>query len=187
MRIVAGELASRRLATPRGRTTRPTSDRARESLFAALADRVVGARVLDLFAGSGALGLEALSRGAEHATFCEQDRDALVAIRANVASLGLQERSTIVPGDARRFLRSAARRGERYTLILLDPPYVRLRGLLNDVSIPLDLVLADEGTVVVEQATDKGAFSVELVGVAPIWHRTVGAATMTILTREPVR
>lgn len=183
MRIVAGELASRRLVAPRGRSTRPTSDRARESLFAALGGRVAGARVLDLFAGSGALGLEALSRGADHATFCDVDRWAIEALRRNVDALGVSDRTRIVPGDARRFLRGAARGGERYTLVLLDPPYAQLRGLLDDVSTPLDAVLAAGGTVVVERAAGDAGAPLGLLGVDAIWHRTIGAASMTILTR----
>jgi 16S rRNA (guanine966-N2)-methyltransferase len=125
MRIVAGELRSRRLRAPRG-GTRPSSDRLREALFAALGD-VDGADVLDLFAGSGALGLEALSRGAAHATFCEVDPGALAALRANVEALDLAERATIRPLDARRALRADAGRGRRYDLLLVDPPYCALR------------------------------------------------------------
>jgi 16S rRNA (guanine966-N2)-methyltransferase len=185
VRIVAGEFASRRLVAPRGRSTRPTSDRARESLFAALGARVVDARVLDLFAGSGALGLEALSRGAEHATFCEVDRYAVEALRRNVEALGLADRTTIVPGDARRFLRGAARSGAQYTLVLLDPPYAQLRGLLDDVSLPLAAVLAAEGSVVVERAAGDDDEVLGVLGAETIWHRTVGAASMTILTRPP--
>ncbi len=185
MRIVAGEFASRRLAAPRGRSTRPTSDRARESLFAALGDRVAGTRVLDLFAGSGALGLEALSRGAEHATFCDADRGAISAIRANVAALGVSQRARVVSGDARAFLRSAARRNERYTLILLDPPYAQLRSLLDGVALPLGAVLADDGTIVVESMAGTGRGAVDLPGLSAIWHRTIGATSMTILTRPP--
>jgi 16S rRNA (guanine966-N2)-methyltransferase len=187
VRIIAGEFASRRIVAPRGRVVRPTSDRVRESLFAALGDRVTGARVLDLFAGSGALGLEALSRGADHATFCDAERTAIAAVRQNVAALGVSSRARIVAGDARRFLRSAARQGERYTLILLDPPYAQLQGLLDDVSAPLDAVLASGGAVVVEQPAGGGVAPPALTGVEPIWHRTIGAASMTILTRTATR
>ena len=100
LRVIAGELRGRRLATPEGNATRPTGDRVRESLFDLLGPGQGGARVLDLFAGSGALGIEALSRGAAHAVFVERDRDALRVLRANLAALALSGRSTVVAGDA---------------------------------------------------------------------------------------
>jgi 16S rRNA (guanine966-N2)-methyltransferase len=121
MRVVAGELGGRRLLAPAGSTTRPTSDRVREATFNSLESSgdVEDADVLDLFAGSGALGIEALSRGARHATFVERDRAALEALRANLASLGLgPDRATVVVGDA-----LASSSGRRYDLALLDPPY----------------------------------------------------------------
>lgn len=121
MRITGGALRGRRLLAPRG-ATRPTSERTREALFNLLAARtdLGGARVLDLFAGSGALGLEALSRGAAHATFAERARPALAAIRSNVASLGLEAQCTILRADALRILAAPA---PAFDLILADPPY----------------------------------------------------------------
>ena len=123
MRIVAGVHGGRRIAAPPGDTTRPTSDRVREALFSVLGplDNHV---VLDLFAGSGALGLEALSRGAARAVFVERDRRALGALRANVATLGLPgERACVRAGDARRVAGDAVGRAEAYDLIFVDPPY----------------------------------------------------------------
>lgn len=119
MRVVAGELRGRRLVTPAGAATRPTSDKVRQATFNALesAGEVADAVVLDLFAGSGALGIEALSRGAAHATFVERDRGALAALRANLDALDLTGRSTVVVGDALQ------RAGGRWDLVLLDPPY----------------------------------------------------------------
>ena len=123
MRVVAGTLGGRRLQAPPGLDTRPTGDRVRESLFSILGP-LHGAVVLDLFAGTGALGIEALSRGAAHATFVERDRRAHDALRANLDALELgDERATAVRGDARRHLRDAAARGDAYDLVLLDPPY----------------------------------------------------------------
>ena len=122
MRVVAGELGGRRLEVPEGETTRPTSDRVREAVFNSLysLDVIDGAEVLDAFAGSGALGIEALSRGAARATFVESDRDALAALRRNVAGLGLDGRATVVPGDGVAVVQAAH---DRYDLVLLDPPY----------------------------------------------------------------
>ena len=120
-RIIAGDFGGRRLGPPADRPVRPTADRVREAWMSILADRIAGARVLDLFAGSGALGLEALSRGASHATFVELAPAALAAIRANVAALGLAGRVTIRRGDA---LRLVARLEPRaFDLALADPPY----------------------------------------------------------------
>src|SRR5919206_4033417 len=128
-RIVAGTLGGRRLTAPPGRDTRPTSDRVREALFSILGP-VDGADVLDLFAGSGALGLEALSRGAAHATFVESDREACRTINRNLDKLGL-ENATVLCQNVLTALRADARTGSRYDLVLLDPPYRRFSSLQN--------------------------------------------------------
>ena len=117
MRVVAGEFGGRRLQAPRGRATRPTADRVREALFSMLGD-VGGARVLDLYAGSGALGIEALSRGAASAVFVDSEARAAVAIRRNLDTLGA--RGEVRRQDALRFL--AAARGP-FELVFCDPPY----------------------------------------------------------------
>src|SRR5205814_6462959 len=123
MRIVAGEFGGRRLATPRDARVRPTADRVREAWMSILAGALPGARVLDLYAGSGALGLEALSRGAESVTFVELNPPSLRALEANVATLGVADRVTVHRGDA---LRYAERLGSgAFDLALADPPYGR--------------------------------------------------------------
>ena len=121
MRIIAGQFRGRHLRPPPGRRVRPTADRVREAWFSILGDAVVGARVLDLFAGSGALGLEALSRGAEHVTFVELAAPSLAALRANVADLGVETRVAIRRGDALRFV--AGLDLAPYDLAFADPPY----------------------------------------------------------------
>ena len=127
MRVVSGEARGRRLVAPAGQDTRPTTDRVRESMFNALEslEAVAGATVLDLFAGSGALGIEALSRGAARCTFVEHDRAALAAVRANLEATGLAGRAEVVSGDAHRALTSFSAAGRRFDLALLDPPYAR--------------------------------------------------------------
>jgi 16S rRNA (guanine966-N2)-methyltransferase len=145
MRIVAGQWRGRRLVVPRGLQTRPTSDRVREALFSILGP-LDGARVLDLFAGSGALGLEALSRGAAQATLVERAAPALRALRANVAALGAD--AEIVAGDARAFLSNAREQGAQYDLVFLDPPYRHAAGLAQELS--LAPIVADGGRVVGE-------------------------------------
>jgi 16S rRNA (guanine966-N2)-methyltransferase len=120
-RIIAGEFGGRRLAVPADARVRPTADRVREAWMSILADRLAGARVLDLFAGSGALGLEALSRGAARATFVELAAPSLAAIRANVEALGLGDRVTVHRGDALRFVERAD--PGAFDLALADPPF----------------------------------------------------------------
>lgn len=122
MRIISGTWRSRTLVAPKGDTTRPTADRTRETLFSMLASRLgsfEGLRVLDLFSGSGALGLEALSRGAAYCVFVEQDRAALDALEANIAKLGAATQSEIRRGSV--MMLGPAR--EAFDLILMDPPY----------------------------------------------------------------
>ena len=148
MRIIAGSRKGARLFAPKGLDTRPTGDRAREAAFN-LIGPVEGARVLDLFAGTGAMGLEALSRGADSAVFVERDRDAADAIARNVDKLGLPG-ATVLRDDAARVLAADARFGRRYDLVLIDPPYRMLAGLLPTLSAYLPSVLEPDGLVVVE-------------------------------------
>ncbi len=121
MRIVAGEFGGRRLVVPRDGRVRPTADRVREAWMSILAPELEGARVLDLFAGSGALGLEALSRGAAHATFVELAPASLEALRANIASLGAGDRAAVRRGDALRFVQGLE--AGAYDVAFADPPY----------------------------------------------------------------
>ncbi|MDQ2678444.1 MAG: 16S rRNA (guanine(966)-N(2))-methyltransferase RsmD [Actinomycetota bacterium] len=125
MRIVAGTARGRRLVAPAGDAVRPTTDRVREALFNSLVslDAVRDATVLDLFAGSGALGIEALSRGATHATFVDSSPEALRAIRTNLEQTGLADRATVVRADARDHLTRGAATAARVDLALVDPPY----------------------------------------------------------------
>jgi 16S rRNA (guanine966-N2)-methyltransferase len=145
MRVIAGELGGRRLRSARGAQTRPTAARVREALFSMLG-ALEGARVLDLFAGSGALGIEALSRGAARATFVERAPGALAALRANVAALGLEERCEIRATDALAALRSSG----QYDLVFIDPPYAEAAELAGALSRELPAVLAGGARVVTE-------------------------------------
>ena len=121
MRIVAGTLGGRVLRAPPGRDTRPTSEKVREAVFAILGDPGEGAHVLDLFAGSGALGLEALSRGAARVTFVDRGRPALAALRRNLAELGVADRAEVVGADAVAFL--ARPPAVPWRWVFVDPPY----------------------------------------------------------------
>src|ERR1700758_507628 len=123
MRVIAGRLGGRHLKAPRGRTTRPTSDRVREATFALLGS-VEGARVLDLFAGTGGLGIEALSRGAASAVFVERNARVARTLRANLQTLGLERpEAEVRETEATAALRTARARQETYDLVFIDPPY----------------------------------------------------------------
>ena len=150
MRIVAGRYGGRRLTAPPGEATRPTSDRVREALFQRLGP-LDDQRVLDLFAGSGALALEALSRGAATATLVDVAPAAIKAIRANIAALALSaEQAEVRRQDVRAFLRSARAARHEYDLVLLDPPYRLAAELGRELSPLIAEVLAAGGRVVSE-------------------------------------
>ena len=123
MRIISGASRGRKLATPKSQSIRPTSDRVKESIFNILGEEVEGKLVLDLFAGTGNLGIEALSRGAKKAIFVERGRQALRLIQRNIAQIGLEGRVEIIPRDANRAIGVLKGKGEVFDLILMDPPY----------------------------------------------------------------
>ncbi len=148
MRVVAGAYGGRRLVAPPGDATRPTSDRVREALFSVLGPSIGGARVLDLYAGSGALGIEALSRGAAAAVFVDRSPPAIKAIRANLSALGIE--AEVHRSQAATALRAAAARGDAYDLVFLDPPYRHAAELGRELSEALPAVLAPGGRVVSE-------------------------------------
>lgn len=148
MRIIAGSRKGSRIFAPRGRETRPTGDRAREAAFT-LIGPLDGARVLDLYAGSGAMGLEALSRGAGRVTFVERDRVAAETILKNLDKLRL-EGATVLRDDVAHALVAEAAAGRRYDLVLVDPPYRILAGVLPMLASYLPSVIAPDGLVVVE-------------------------------------
>ena len=145
MRVVAGVARGRKLQAPPGRRLRPTSERVREAVFSSLGslDAVAGATVLDLFAGTGALGIEALSRGAASATFVDADHAAIRAIEANLAATGLGDRARVVYGDALRFVADAT---ETYDLALVDPPYAFDGWFPLLERLPAQLAVLEAGT-----------------------------------------
>ncbi len=190
MRIVAGRWRGRRLAAPKGRGIRPTSDRLRETLFNILSHRpglppIVGARVADLFAGTGALGIEALSRGAREAVFVERASAARRLIAANLAALGLDARSE----PAARVLALDATRlpdaEEPFDLVLLDPPYRCDLAAPALASLARGGWLAPAGVVVVETARDEPVPDAP-AGLDPVERREIGDARL-VLYRSSAR
>jgi 16S rRNA (guanine(966)-N(2))-methyltransferase RsmD len=147
MRVIAGEYGGRELRVPAGRATRPTSDRVREALFSILGD-LRGARVLDLFAGSGALAIEAMSRGAASATLVDSAPGAIAAIRSNLDSIGIE--AEICSQPALPFLRNALSDRRHYDLVFLDPPYRHAQSLGAKLSVALAPVLSPGARVVAE-------------------------------------
>jgi 16S rRNA (guanine966-N2)-methyltransferase len=134
VRVIAGIAGGQALRAPRTRDTRPITDRVKESLFGILGERVVDARMLDLYAGSGAIGIEALSRGAAHCTFVERGREALEVLRQNLEHTRLADRATVVAGPVERFL--AGRPTGTFDLVIVDPPFAE-----HAILAPLEAML----------------------------------------------
>jgi 16S rRNA (guanine966-N2)-methyltransferase len=181
LRVIAGEAGGRRLIAPKG-DARPTADRVKESLFASLgADRLEDAIVLDLYAGSGALGIEALSRGATRAVFVDKDRRAQDALRANLATTGFTERAQLHDGPATSFVSRGAP-GAPFDLVFLDPPYdlaaVELTQILESLARPG--LLAEAATVVIETRRDVPPVVPE--GWTVGWSRLYGDTLLTVVT-----
>jgi|JI10StandDraft_1071094.scaffolds.fasta_scaffold325210_2 16S rRNA (guanine966-N2)-methyltransferase len=155
MRIIAGSAGGIPIKVPAD-ITRPTTDRVREALFSMLGDLVVGTKVLDLFAGSGSLGLESLSRGASHATFVDQNRNACSIITENIKKARLTEASTVKQAPIERALDHLRRSGETFDLVFADPPYAEKAGATDDPAFGLldneDLLalMAEGGSIVLE-------------------------------------
>ena len=182
-RVIAGMLRGRRIHTPKGSATRPTSDRTREALFSALAARGVleGARVLDLYAGSGALGVEAVSRGAAGATLVDQDRGAVAAMRRTVADLRL----TTVRIQARAVHAYLSGAASEHDLVFLDPPYDLADETLGEVLAALAAGwLAPEAVVVVERST-RSPEPTWPGGLDPAWSRTYGETALWVARPSP--
>jgi len=179
VRIIAGSRKGHRIAAPRGDATRPTSGRVREAAFD-LIGPLDGAAVLDLFAGSGALGLEALSRGAASAVFVDDARAACRTIDRNLEKLRLTG-ATVLCTDARRALQADAAAGRRYDLVLVDPPYGTFTTLQPLLAAYLPRLLADEGVVVVETAA---AEEPDLAPLAVRTSRRYGSVRLTLLGHE---
>ncbi len=181
LRIIAGEWRGRVLNAPKGSSTRPTADRTREALFSMLASRIgsfEGLRVADLFAGSGALGLEALSRGAAHCLFVEQDRLALEALRANAAKLGAAARAEIQAASA---LSLAPQHGPPPDLVLMDPPYGSGAGVVAAEKLARLGWIGPATLVSIETAHDE---AVSPAGYDLLVQRRHGKALISLLTRQ---
>ena len=163
MRVISGSARGRRLKELQGMDTRPTTDKVKESLFNIIQFESEGRRVLDLFGGTGQLGIEALSRGADHCTFVDMRKEAAALIRENLRLTGLSERSRVVQGDALSFLSSC---GEKFDVILLDPPY-HTELLEKSVKRITEFdILREHGIMICESAAER-----ELPALPPPYER----------------
>ena len=179
MRVISGSARGRRLKELQGMDTRPTTDKVKESLFNIIQFEIEGRRVLDLFGGTGQLGIEALSRGADHCTFVDMRKEAAALIRENLRLTGLSERSRVVQGDALSFLSSC---GEKFDVILLDPPY-HTELLEKSVERITEFdILREHGIMICESAAER-----ELPALPPPYERgreyRYGKIRMTVCRR----
>lgn len=185
MRVTGGEVRGIQIRAPRGRRTRPTSDKVREALFSILGENVSGAMVLDLFAGSGALAIEALSRGAKHAVLVEKDSGATEVIRHNLKKTGLAEKAIVLKSDCRSALAKLNREGERFDIIFLDPPYHHA-DILDTVAACLTkhCVTTGDCTIVVEHFGKTS--TPESIADIPLDHtRSYGETSLSFYLKNP--
>jgi 16S rRNA (guanine(966)-N(2))-methyltransferase RsmD len=180
MRIVGGSLSGRVLRAPAGAATRPTSEKVREAVFNILGRAIDGAAVLDLFAGSGALGIEAVSRGAVHVTFVDSGKQAIKALTANLAELGIADRATVVHADV---VRTVGRGGGPWGLVFVDPPYASDLAVRAVAALPTESLAAD-ATIVIEH--DRRHAPPDAVGsLLRTDQRRYGDTSVSFYTRGP--
>lgn len=177
MRVIAGSLGGQRLVAPRGWKVRPTSDRAREAIFSVLGERVDGARVLDLYCGTGALAIEALSRGAAQATMVDRDTRAALG---NVERLGLAERVELVRADVSRWLAGHGD-GERFDLVFIDAPYRLADRVGQELDSRLPDLLVEGGRAIVESGARR---PLRVDSLPRLRQRRYGAADVSIYGSE---
>ncbi len=186
MRIVAGEHRGRRLVTPRGEDTRPTADRVREALFSVIGP-VDGLHVLDVFAGSGALGLEALSRGAATATFVDAAPAAVRAVRRNAAMIDDAARVRVIHADWRAALRRLGREDRRFGLCLLDAPYSLLPRIAGGLGPAVAPLLDDDAIVAVEASAADDVIELDGLAIGTRTDRVYGGTRISVFRIEGER
>lgn len=183
MRIIGGLFRNQTLVVPRGAEVRPSTGQLRGAVFNICQNIIEGSAFLDVFAGSGAMGLEALSRGAAHATFAESDRQAAAAIRQNLSTLGVEAQGTLIVGDALRVLQRLAKEGKSFDIIFADPPYAKhTRGAPLGLQL-LQLVdqfaiLRPGGLLFLEEASEAAPSAMNLQNLTIVNQRQYGRSTL---------
>lgn len=181
MRIIAGEFKGRAIKAPKGSGTRPTTDRVRESLFSILQNLIEDARILDVFAGSGALSLEAVSRGAEQAVLIEKDWDSLDIIKENINKLGCGDRIQVIDGDALKVLYTLP--SQSFDLIFLDPPYgMDIEYTVIDIMIEKELI--DENSIIILEHDKKHKPDMDSRPLRMVKSKTYGGTTLSFYRKK---
>ena len=184
MRVVSGDARGRRFESPSG-NTRPTSEKVREAMFDILGDVVYESRVLDLYAGSGGLGIEALSRGAKCSTFVDLSRSAVSTIISNLRELGFEDRARVIRADCIKFVRRLSAEKAQFDLIFVDPPYSKgvYRAILEEIGRG---GLLSEGGIVVVESHKGESFPGSIGGIELVRERTYGDTKVTFWRRMSV-
>ena len=183
MRVISGEFRGRRLAAVPGNQTRPTADKVKESMFNMLGPYFDGGRVLDLYAGTGGLGIEAVSRGMAHATFVDHQYAAIKTLRANLALFDVPERFTVIKAPVDRAIVTLGEAGEQFDLILADPPYAKQEVLAQLAALLAHDLVAPGGRVLFETGLDV-VYPAAIAGYTILRRQTYGVAQVIILQRE---
>jgi 16S rRNA (guanine966-N2)-methyltransferase len=185
MRIISGDLKGKRLKAPKGEILRPTSDRVKESIFNILGAAVEGSAVLDLFAGTGNLGIEALSRGATRVVFVEKGRQAMHLLQRNLSRCGMTDLSEIIPKDVQRAIGLLQRSGDSFDLILMDPPYAK--GLVQKTLMALQFhpICQEDSVLVIEHDRREPLPSI-LKGWHLVRQRRIGDTLLSFLSPETI-
>ncbi|MDD6190997.1 MAG: 16S rRNA (guanine(966)-N(2))-methyltransferase RsmD [Firmicutes bacterium] len=179
MRVITGKYKGRKLAAPSGHEIRPTSDKVKEAMFSILTDRIYGSRVLDLFAGTGSIGIEALSRGAEYCVFGDNSGESLRLVKENLAHCKVEEKTRVVPGDFKKVLKNLE---GKFDIIILDPPYNG--GMMPDAFRLIEefQLLDDEGVIVAEHRKEE-ILPDETGGFIKIKERKYGIVVLSIYAK----
>ncbi|MTH52611.1 16S rRNA (guanine(966)-N(2))-methyltransferase RsmD [Bacillus mangrovi] len=179
MRVVSGSLKGRPLKAVPGSSTRPTTDKVKEAIFNMIGPYFDGGRALDLFGGSGGLGIEALSRGADSCIFVDREQKAVQTIHLNLEACRLKDQAEVYRNDAERALKAILKRDLRFQLVFLDPPYKqqKLKALINYIS---EMKLVDDGGYIVAEHGTEVSLPDEIGGCRLIKHETYGAAAVSI-------
>lgn len=184
MRVIAGSARGLRLIAPEGDAVRPTSDRAREALMSTLGGHFDGERVLDLCAGTGAIGIELLSRGCAHATFVEPSEAGLAVLRENLRRAAVADRAEVVATTAQRAIDVFAQQGNVFDIVFIDPPWkLQLHGALV-AQVQASGILAPRGEIVVERHAKKSLPPAAVEGWQTIWQRNYGRCSLERICRS---